>query len=514
MSTNRSNVGGSAPTAKIDALLDGKAYLESLRDGREVYIYGERVKDVTTHPAFRNAARSIARLYDALHDPETRDLMTRVDRHGIRTHKFFTASYTPQELLEAREAITAWARLTYGFMGRTPDYKAAFMATLGACPEFYEPYTDNAVNWYKKYASQGLFLNHVLINPPVDRKKPVHEVRDVYTHVEKETDGGIIIKGAKMLATGSALTHATFVAQNSAVHLEKGKAEDFALVLIVPMDTPGTKLICRSSYEQAAHSPYDHPLASRFDENDAVLIFDNAFIPWENVLVYRNVERASSFYAASGFFNRYNLQAGTRLAVKLDTMCGLLSKGLIANGTEQFRGVQVALGEAIAWRSLIWALTTAMCLDPQEGPGGTVMPKLENAATMRIFATTSWPAIKEIFETVLGGAPIVIPSSYKDLQNPDLRPLFDQYYRGSDSSALDRIKLFKLIWDAIGTEFGGRHELYERNYAGNNEQIRVDVVNFAKRRGILDHCHKQAEQCLSDYDLDGWRDPTWHFEKS
>lgn len=514
MSTNRSHVGGSTPTAKIDALLDGKAYLESLRDGREVYIYGERVKDVTTHPAFRNAARSIARLYDALHDPETRDLMTRVDRHGIRTHKFFTASYTPQELLEAREAITAWARLTYGFMGRTPDYKAAFMATLGACPEFYEPYTDNAVNWYKKYASQGLFLNHVLINPPVDRKKPVHEVRDVYTHVEKETDGGIIVKGAKMLATGSALTHATFVAQNSAVHLEKGKAEDFALVLIVPMDTPRTKLICRSSYEQAAHSPYDHPLASRFDENDAVLIFDNAFIPWENVLVYRNVERASSFYAASGFFNRYNLQAGTRLAVKLDTMCGLLSKGLIANGTEQFRGVQVALGEAIAWRNLIWALTTAMCHDPQEGPGGTVMPKLENAATMRIFATTSWPAIKEIFETILGGAPIVIPSSYKDLQNPELRPLFDQYYRGSDSSALERIKLFKLIWDAIGTEFGGRHELYERNYAGNNEQIRVDVVNFAKRRGILDHCHKQAEQCMSDYDLDGWRDPTWRFEKS
>ena len=108
----------------------------------------------------------------------------------------------------------------------------------------------------------------------------------------------------------------------------------------------------------------------------------------------------------------------------------------------------------------------------------------------------------------------MIPSSYKDLQNPELRPLFDQYYRGSDSSALERIKLFKLIWDAIGTEFGGRHELYERNYAGNNEQIRVDVVNFAKRRGILDHCHKQAEQCLSDYDLDGWRDPTWHFEKS
>jgi len=410
--------------------------------------------------------------------------------------------------------MALWAQLTYGFMGRTPDYKAAFMATLGACPEFYAPYTDNAVAWYKKYAAQGLFLNHVLINPPVDRKKPVHEVRDVFTHVEKETDAGIYIKGAKMLATGSALTHATFVAQNSAVTLEKGKAEDFALVVIVPMDTPGTKLICRASYEQTAHSPYDHPLSSRFDENDAVLVFDNAFIPWENVLVYRDVQRANSFYPASGFFNRFNLQSATRLAVKLDLMCGLLSKGLTANGTEDFRGVQAALGEVIAWRTLIWALTDAMCLDPQDGPGGSVMPKLEYAATARIFATTSWPAVKNIFESILGGSPIVIPSSYKDLQNPELRPLLDQYYRGSDSSALERIKLFKLIWDAIGTEFGGRHELYERNYAGNNEQIRVDMVNFAKRRGILDECQRLAEQCMSDYDVDGWRDPTWRFDKT
>ncbi len=208
----------------------------------------------------------------------------------------------------------------------------------------------------------------MLVNPPVDRKKPVHEVGDVFVHVVKETDRGIVVNGAKMLATGSALTHATFVAQNSAVQLEKGKAEDFALVFIAPMDTPGCKLICRPSYEGAAHSPFDYPLSSRFDENDAVIIFDNAFIAWENVLVYRDIERARRFYAASGFLNRYNLQAGTRLAVKLDLMCGLLAKGLAANGTDDFRGVQASLGEVVAWRNLIWALTTAMCLDPQAGP--------------------------------------------------------------------------------------------------------------------------------------------------
>src|SRR5213594_4781125 len=489
--------------------MSGSEYLDTLRDDRAVYLYGKRVQDVTVHPAFRNSARSLARLYDALHKEELRDLMTTVDRFGIRTHRFFAPSYSAVELLAARDAIAAWARLTYGFMGRTPDYKAAFMATLGANPEFYSPFEENARQWYRRFASKALYLNHVLINPPVDRMKPVHEIADVFLHVVRETDRGAIVSGAKMLATGSALTNATFVAQNSAVHLEAGKGEDFALVFIAPMDTPGTKLLCRPSYEQSARSPFDQPLSSRFDENDAVLIFDGALIPWENFLVYRNVERANSFFLESGFFNRYNLQGGTRLAVKLDLMTGLLARGLAINGTDGFRGVQAALGDVIAWRTLMWAMTTALASDPQLGPGGSVVPRIEYAATMRIFATSAWPAVKNIFENVLGGAPLVAPSGREDLANPELRPLIDRYYRGTGATAQERIKLFKLVWDAIGTEFGGRHELYERNYSGNHEQMRVDLMNLAKRRGLLDVFTAFAEQCMAEYGVDGWKDSTW-----
>jgi 4-hydroxyphenylacetate 3-monooxygenase len=499
-----------APTADVtNRLMTGSEYLASLDDGRAVYLFGEQVHDVSGHPAFRNSARSIARLYDALHDSEQRDALTTVDPGGIRTHRFFTSSRSAQELVAARDAIARWSRLTYGFMGRTPDYKAAFMATLGSNPDFYAPYDGNARAWYRRYASSALFLNHVLINPPVDRSKPVHEVADVFVHVVRETEGGAIVSGAKMLATASALTHATFVAQNSAVSLEAGKAEDYALVFIAPMNTPRTKLLCRRSYEQDAHSPFDHPLSSRFDENDAVLIFDEAFIPWENFLVYRDVTRANSFYPASGFFNRYNLQAGTRLAVKLDFMTGLLARGLQINGTDGFRGAQAALGQVVAWRSLLWAVTTAMTMDPEPAAGGTVVPKLDYAAALRIFATSSWPAVKAIFEDVLGGAPIVAPSGREDLLSPDLRPLIDRFYRGTGATAEDRIKLYKLVWDAIGTEFGGRHELYERNYAGNHEQIRVDALNFARRTGALDDCLRLVDQCLSDYDLNGWISPTW-----
>lgn len=495
-------------------MLDGAAYLESLRDGRAVYIYGDRVADVTSHPAFRNACRSVARLYDALHDPKQQQALTAIDSFGQRTHKFFKPSRSAQELFEAREAINIWARLSYGFMGRTPDYKAAFMASMAANPDFYAPFDGSARAWYRKYSARCLFLNHVLINPPVDRNRPVHEVEDVFVHVIKERDDGVIVSGAKMLATGSALTHATFVAQNSAVTLNKEKARDFAIVFIAPMDTPGTKLICRPSYEMKAHSPFDYPLSSRFDENDAVIVFDNVFVPWVNVLVYRDPERANAFYADSRFLNRYTLQAGARLTVKLEMMAGLFAKAIATNGTDAFRGVQATLGEILAWRHLMLALTTAMCLDPEPAPGGTVVPKIEYASTLRVFAAACWPAVRNIFEKQLAGSLLVAPSSYQDLKSRDLRPLIDKYYRGSSGTAEERAKLFKLIWDAIGTEFGARHELYEINYFGNHEQIRIDVANFSQRKKLLDQFTAMVDSCMSEYDLDGWKNATWSADPS
>ncbi len=494
-------------------MLDGPSYLETLRDNRAVYIYGERVADVTSHPAFRNAGRSIARLYDALHDPKQQDALTTADAFGERTHKFFKPSCSARELLEAREAIAVWARLSYGFMGRTPDYKAAFMASMAANPEFYAPFDGSARAWYRKYSSQCLFLNHVLINPPVDRNRPVHEVEDVFVHVVKERADGIVVSGAKMLATGSALTHATFVAQNSAVTLDKDKAKDFAIVFIAPMDSPGAKLICRPSYERNAHSPFDHPLSSRFDENDAVMIFDNVFVPWENLLVYRDPDKVNAFYPESRFVNRFTLQAATRLTIKLEMMAGLFAKAIATNGTDAFRGVQAAFGEILAWRHLMHAITTAMCLDPEPAPGGTVVPKAEYAATSRLFASECWPTVRRIFEKQLAGSLLVAPSSFKDLKNEELRPLIDKYYRGSSGSAEERVKLFKLIWDAIGTEFGARHELYEINYSGNHEQVRMDVVKFSRRNHLVEQFEEMAETCMAEYDLDGWNDSTWLFEQ-
>ena len=228
----------------------GQEYLESLRDGREIWIYGERVKDVTTHPAFRNTVRMMARLYDALHGPKKDVLTTPTDTgSGGYTHKFFQAPKNVEEMVGSRDAIAEWARVTYGWMGRSPDYKAAFLATLGANSDFYKPYDENARRWYKKTQEEVTFVNHAIVNPPVDRNKQLEECRDVYMHVEKETDAGLIVSGAKVVATTSALTHYNFIANNGALPI---KTKDFAFVCIVPTDAPGVKLMCRPSYEFAA----------------------------------------------------------------------------------------------------------------------------------------------------------------------------------------------------------------------------------------------------------------------
>src|SRR5687767_3555770 len=231
--------------------MTGAEYLESIRDGREIYCYGERVEDVTTHPAFRNATRMVARLYDALHDPEHRDVLScpTDTGNGGFTHRFFRAPHSAEDQVADRDAIAQWARMSYVWMGRSPDYKASFLATLGANADFYAPYEDNARRWYKDAQERCLYFNHAIVNPPIDRQRGIDEVRDVYVHVERETDAGLIVSGAKVVATGSALTNYNFVAHYGAAPI---KTKEFALIFAVPMNAPGLKLISRPSYEMAA----------------------------------------------------------------------------------------------------------------------------------------------------------------------------------------------------------------------------------------------------------------------
>src|SRR6266851_364819 len=448
----------------------GKEFLSSLDDGREIWIYGERV-----------------------------------------THRYFCAPTTVDEQVAARDAIAGWARITFGWLGRSPDYKAAFLATLGANADFYDPYQENARRWYRFSQERVPYVNHAIVNPPVDRNMAPGQPggpSDVYAHVTRETDAGVYVSGAKVVATGSPLTHFTFVGHVGLLPIQD---KSYALVCLIPTNAKGVKFICRVSNEQRAAvlgSPFDYPLSSRLDENDAIFIMDDVFVPWEDVLVYGDIEKANSFFPRSGFVPRFQLQGCTRLAVKLDFICGLLIKASETAGTIGSRGVEANIGEVITWRNAMWALSDAMAKSPDPWTEGFVLPGSEPGAAYHVLGPEAYVQVKHQIEKTVASSLIYLNSHARDFAVPELRKYLDLYVRGSGGvTAVERVKLMKLLWDAIGSEFGARHELYEVNYSGSHEEIRRFALLGAQASGQADRWKAFADSCMAEYDLDGWTVP-------
>ncbi|MFV0373959.1 4-hydroxyphenylacetate 3-hydroxylase family protein [Microbacterium sp.] len=491
---------GPGPTAAFT----GAAYLDSIRDDREIWFHGERVRDAGAHPAFAQSLRTIAGLYDGLHDGSVPLSSTDTDSGGS-THPFFVTPRTGADLRAARDAIAAWARQTFGWMGRTPDYKAALVGTFGVPREVFGPFQDNATRLYRQTQERVLFWNHAIVDPPVDRDRPPDEVGDIAVRVVAEDDHGITVSGAKVVATGAVGAHLTLLAPTGARLTD----ESFAVVAALPMDTPGLRLLARPSYEYAAQragSPFDYPLSSRFDENDVILVLDRAVIAWENVLVHRDIPRASAFIGVGGFPDRLAMHGATRLAVKLDFLSGLLHKAVRLTGASEFRGVQARLGEVLAWRSTMWALSDAMVYDPVAREDGTVGPQPDAVNAYRLMSQIAYPRVREIALQDLGSALIYQPSHAADFEVPELRDPLHRYLRGSDgTSAPRRVQTMKMLWDAVGSEFAGRSDLYERSFQGSHEGVRLLIHGDHERRGETARLITFAEQAMTDYDRHGWR---------
>jgi 4-hydroxyphenylacetate 3-monooxygenase len=488
----------------------GREFIESLDDGREVWFRGERVRNVPAHAGFRMAARSIARLYDTLRDPELARTVAWTTERGALSHKAFRIARTRQQLLERADAMRAWARLHYGFLGRSPDYKSGLAVSLGASPSFFGRFEGNCRRWYERMADELLFMNHVGVNPMVDRSKQPHELPDVNVRVSREKDSGFYVSGAKMVGTAAVFTHCNLVFSSSPLPLGD-KDADHALVFFVPTGARGLKLLCRPSYEWATRdeSPFDYPLSSRFDENDATLVFDEVFVPWEDCLVYRDAQKANEFFVLAQVVQNLMLHGAVRFATKMEFMTGLLTKLAQQNGTIGLRGVRVRLGEAVGFTWMFQALLRDACSHPDPGPGGSVAPSHRSIFAVRSLAPMLYPRIRELMELVGAGGFIQLPSSAKDLLAQELRPYLDLYYQGSGVPAEERIKLWKLAWDAIGSEFGARQELFERNYAGNYDNVRLENVFLAERDGDTDDWGGMVARCMADYGLEGWRSPPW-----
>ncbi|MEQ9642476.1 MAG: 4-hydroxyphenylacetate 3-hydroxylase N-terminal domain-containing protein [Alphaproteobacteria bacterium] len=476
----------------------GADHIASLRDGRAIHLDGVAVGDVTTHSAYRNVVASTGRLYDF--QAENLDLMTFETESGGRANRIWQLPTSYDELIERRRALVAWMELHAGFMGRAPDHVASCISGMYMGRdqfEDYDPARAKALAGYYKYARDNeLYLTYVIINPQADRSKTADAQADPYLTcgVVDEDAEGLTVRGAKMLATGGVMANEVFV--TCIQPLQPSEAR-YALSFAIPMNAKGLKILSRKSYEQHAVSVFDNPLASQFDENDAVLYFDDVKVPWDRVFVNQDTAMCQRQFHATPAHVYQNYQAQVRLMVKLRFMVGLGRKIAETNGTADFPQVKEALGQLAADATVVDALVHSMEIQGrQHGP--YYVPDRHTLYAAQVLTQQLYPDLIRRLRDLAGGGLIMLPSSVADFANPELRALIGKTQQSPATDSEGRVKFFKLAWDAIGSEFASRHTQYEMFYAGAS----FVTKNHANRTFDWDRCTGLVDRLLDGYDLD------------
>ncbi|MER5183309.1 4-hydroxyphenylacetate 3-hydroxylase N-terminal domain-containing protein [Streptomyces sp. NPDC002896] len=479
---------------------NGSDYLASLKDSRRIYVDGAPVEDVAHHPAFAPIANTIAGLLDLAADPASE--LTRTDPDtGATVNRLFTTPRSREDLTAFREAATTWARHTHGWVGRSPDHVGAFFAAFAAHPEaFHDGARDFAANvtaYQKRIVAEDLYLSYAIIPPQVSRATTAHawDGELIQVGVAEERADGIVVRGAQMLATGGAVADEIFV---SCIKPLSPEDSDFALSFAVPVGAEGLKLYCRRPYAPAASSPYDYPLTTRFDETDALLVFDDVFIPWERVFVYRDVAGLRRQFFDTGAHVLGNWQAQIRFAVKLQFLAGLARKVAAVNGVDTFPGVVEKLGELASLASLVESAVLAGEYTAAPDGQGLWRPGARAVYGAMGLQAELYPRVLAILRDLVGGGVLQVPSSVADMTNPQERADIDRYVHSPNAPAEERVKLFKLAWDAVGSEFAGRHHQYELFYAG----APFVVKGYAFRNYGFEGPLAEVDAFLSSYDLE------------
>ncbi|RJF68753.1 4-hydroxyphenylacetate 3-hydroxylase family protein [Rhodopseudomonas palustris] len=445
----------------------GQQHIAGLRDGRAVFIDGKRVDDTTRHPAFRNAIQSVGKLFDFAADEANRELMTYATPGG-RANRIWQLPETFEELRQRRVALEEWGALHAGFLGRAPDHVASCIAGMYMGLDQFEAYDKDrakALADYYTYArDRDLYLTYVIINPQADRSKSAAQQKDAFltTGVVDQDAEGITVRGAKMLATGGIMADEVFV--TCIQPLQPGD-EIYALSFAIPMNSKGLQILSRKSYEESSQSVFDNPLSSRFDENDAVLYFDDVKVPWDRVFVYKNLEMCQKQFHATPAHVYQNYQAMIRLSVKVRFLIGMARRIAETNGVIGFPQVRETLGQLAAEGGMVDAFVAAMEIKGSHY-GRYFVPDRHTLYAAQTLTQQLYSKILNTLRELAGGGMIMLPSSVQDLANPEIAALVEKTQQSPAASALDKVKFYKLAWDAVGSEFASRHQQYEMFYAG------------------------------------------------
>ena len=455
----------------------GRQYVERLRDDRRLFANGALVRDVTEHRPFQGIIRTLADLYDRHHDPAARDALTYASPStGARVSTSFLQAKSWPEVEHRVAGERARAEATYGFMGRLPDFMNAFVteaamlhALLG---QRERAFGENAVAYSEKVREEDLCLTHALADPLIDRSKGI-EAQDAL-RVVKETDAGIVVRGARMLSTLAPVAHEIWVGPYMP---RRPGEEDYSLCFALPMATPGLTFLCRESYD-AGRSAYDRPLSGRFDEGDAIAVFRDVLVPWERVFALRDVEIYNAILPSTAGY--ISLQAVVRSATKLRFLTGLACVVADTVGRSALPRYQEMVGELVGFVEMADGFVTASAHDALfnaqrllgESPSlawplsGNGRSSLAAAAAIRLFFPEAISKAIHVLR-LLGSSGLVMTPSEADFANPDAHEILQRHLRGRDITAEERVRVMKLAWDTVATEFAGRQLLYEWFYAGD-----------------------------------------------
>jgi len=459
-------------------LKTGEAHLASLRDGRTVYVGGERVADVTIHPAFRRAARSIAALYDLKRTPEQRDTLS-YEEGGERFSMYYLLPRNRDDLLRRMRAHKAIAAATYGLMGRSPDHVASFVAGMALQPEALgadgragKHFAQNLLDYYEEARRRDLYIAYAVIPPPGARDtKFSGRVYDGSSTVRvvAEDDEGVTISGMKLLATGGVFADELWVGNVQPVAPDR-VAE--AITCALPMNTPGLALWTRKSFEPQAESEFDNPLSYRFDESDSVVVFDAVKVPWRRVFCHGDAPLSRDIYIKTPSHSFGNHQANVRFWAKLELLVGLASKIAAAGNLDKVPAVRETLGRFAAMEAMLAGMIHGQCMNHEDLGNGYVAFNRRYVYGALSWCTESYGEICDKLRELMGSGIFLMPANESFLGNPALRRQFDAYWATASCSAIDRLKLFRLAWDLLGSEFAARHGQYEKFYAGPSFVVR------------------------------------------
>ena len=450
-------------------LKSGKEHLESLRDGRRVFIGGEAIDDVTAHPAFRNAAASFAMLYDRKATPENRDVMS-FEENGERFSSWFLMPRTRDDLVKRMETHRRIAEWSHGLLGRSPDHVASFVTGLAMKPAMFDGirpgFGDNMVRYYRYMRANDIFATYTVLPPQGARKPELYEREGMKVptlRVTAEDDAGVTLNGMKMLGTSAVFCNETWV--GNLLPLAPDQVKE-SITCAVPLNAPGVTIWSRKPFERYAVSEFDNPLAWRFDETDSMVIFEDVKVPWEKVFVHDNAAMSRAIYVDSPSHSMGNHQSNIRFLAKLRLIVGIAHKVVEANGVGHIPAVQGVLGQLAAQHASLEAMIQGQIQNAEE-----IVPGYLNVNRRYMYAALHWcttmhSRICDTVRELLGGGPFQMPADISVLADDRMRRTFEEYWSVPGQSAIDRMKLYKLAWDLLGSEFAGRHMQYEKFYAG------------------------------------------------